>query len=248
MSLTTGTYQAARIGADVKAGVAGSAGTIATRAQNKFVGRAAAGAMTGGKLGRTAHGGRMPSVLAVGAGAAAGLLPGRAKLTAGLYRLSRKLNDLDTLISADVTRMGKRYRHKLTGRYSLSKIYKKASFRGKEAMLSRFSAWRTEQIHSVENLCKAYSMRMEQYAKANAPWIDRTGAAREGLTGYTRTDENWRFVGIAHTVEYGRALEQDFHGEYAILKPTRDRFAPRFVNDLNQLMRRGDIDTGEPAS
>lgn len=60
----------------------------------------------------------------------------------------------------------------------------------------------------------------ESYAKANRPWTDRTGRARQGLTGITEARGNgWR-VGIAHTVDYGMWLEYARNKKYAILEPT----------------------------
>ena len=42
-------------------------------------------------------------------------------------------------------------------------------------------------IPVVESVLRRESLRMETHAKQNAPWTDRTGAARRGLTGSVET-------------------------------------------------------------
>lgn len=60
----------------------------------------------------------------------------------------------------------------------------------------------------------------ESYAKEHRPWTDRTGRARQGLTGYvTSNGMGWR-INIAHTVDYGIWLEYAREKKYAILEPT----------------------------
>lgn len=60
----------------------------------------------------------------------------------------------------------------------------------------------------------------ESYAKANRPWTDRTGNARQGLRGYTTDIPNGVRVNIAHSVDYGIWLEYAHEKKYAILEPT----------------------------
>lgn len=60
----------------------------------------------------------------------------------------------------------------------------------------------------------------ESYAKANRPWKDRTGAARQRLNGYTEAILHGVRVCIAHGVSYGIYLELSHGKKYAILEPT----------------------------
>ena len=60
----------------------------------------------------------------------------------------------------------------------------------------------------------------ESYAKRNRPWTDRTGRARQGLTGYCIVRANGVRICIAHTVDYGLWLEYAREKKYAILEPT----------------------------
>jgi hypothetical protein len=94
---------------------------------------------------------------------------------------------------------------------------------------------------AVERKCEAfakltlshYAQKMEQYAKENAPWEDRTGDARRGLRGeafyHPGVDMG---VVLAHTVEYGQYLETANNSKDAILKPTVDHFMPDVKTDL----------------
>lgn len=81
---------------------------------------------------------------------------------------------------------------------------------------------------------------MEEYAKARAPWRDRTTDARKGLYGYAdRVEDNAFIAGVAHaqTVDYGIWLETRWNGKFAIIAPTQAAFASKA----------GDIIAGEIA-
>jgi hypothetical protein len=82
----------------------------------------------------------------------------------------------------------------------------------------------------------SYAQKMEQYAKAEAPWEDRTGDARKGLRGdvFYRPGVDMG-VTLAHTVEYGQYLETANDGKYAILKPTVEHFMPEIKNTLRRV-------------
>lgn len=62
--------------------------------------------------------------------------------------------------------------------------------------------------------------QLESYAKQNRPWTDRTGRARQGLTGSAGQTQNGAQVVLAHTVDYGVWLELAHEKNYAIVEPT----------------------------
>ena len=79
---------------------------------------------------------------------------------------------------------------------------------------------------------------MERYAKTNAPWTDRTGAARRGLHGYVLRISHTRYAAvIAHgrLVPYGGALEARPHT--AILRQTLSLHAPRTWPAIRRLLQ-----------
>jgi hypothetical protein len=76
----------------------------------------------------------------------------------------------------------------------------------------------------------------ESYAKQNRPWIDRTGRARQGLTGYVKTISNGYRIVIAHTVDYGLWLEMARNKKYAILEPTVRLKGQSAINGMSRLI------------
>jgi hypothetical protein len=73
---------------------------------------------------------------------------------------------------------------------------------------------------------------VQEYARSHAPWEDRTGDARDGLTA----EGDFSFVSytitLYHTVDYGIWLETRWHGKYAIILPTIEVMGPRFMAEL----------------
>jgi hypothetical protein len=60
---------------------------------------------------------------------------------------------------------------------------------------------------AIGQLADLFSARMEAYAKQNAPWTDRTGAARAGLRGFTVKAAASVVLYLVHSVSYGVFLE-----------------------------------------
>jgi hypothetical protein len=67
------------------------------------------------------------------------------------------------------------------------------------------------------------------YAQDNAPWGDRTGAARAGLGVVVEELEGGGAVGLSlyHSVDYGYWLEVIQSGRFAVIMPTLEMFAPQ---------------------
>ena len=78
----------------------------------------------------------------------------------------------------------------------------------------------------------------ESYAKSNRPWTDRTGRARQGLTGYVKTTETGYRIVIAHTVDYGIWLEFARERKYAILEPTVRLKGQEAIQGMKHLLDR----------
>ena len=79
--------------------------------------------------------------------------------------------------------------------------------------------------------------QLEQYAKANAIWEDRTGAARAGLTAWAQNDGGIVSVTLSHTVEYGFWLEVIQNGRFAIIGPTIEAEARRITYNAIRRIR-----------
>lgn len=72
---------------------------------------------------------------------------------------------------------------------------------------------------------------IESYAKNNAPWDDRTGAARNGLTAEVNRMDGTISLDLFHTVDYGQWLEVIQNGRFAVILPTLEKFAKELGNN-----------------
>lgn len=89
---------------------------------------------------------------------------------------------------------------------------------------------------AVGMLCETAAKNLEGDAKDQARWVDRTGAARQRLQGYTyRTSTGWRIV-LAHGVDYGIWLELANEKRFAIVGPLIDLTSPYILQDFRNLM------------
>lgn len=79
---------------------------------------------------------------------------------------------------------------------------------------------------------------VENYMKDNAPWQDRTGNARNGLTAQAYKEGEEIGIELAHSVPYGIYLEVRFSGTYAIIQPTIDHMGPIVMSRFNRLLDR----------
>lgn len=78
---------------------------------------------------------------------------------------------------------------------------------------------------------------VEDYMKANAPWGDRSGAARAGLTAdYVDGGIFQHAIVLYHTVDYGIWLEIRWNGQYAIIVPTMEKFGPEVMAGMGGLI------------
>jgi hypothetical protein len=80
---------------------------------------------------------------------------------------------------------------------------------------------------------EGFAREVENYAKEHAPWQDRTGEARQGLTAIGKQRLVYYEIELFHTVEYGVWLEVRWNGKYAIIEPTLEVMGPRLMASLD---------------
>lgn len=72
---------------------------------------------------------------------------------------------------------------------------------------------------------------MQGYARANAPWQDRSGNARRNIRGFAgvapQTDCWCASIEHGPYIDYGVWLETRWNGRYAIVGPTQELFSSR---------------------
>jgi hypothetical protein len=74
------------------------------------------------------------------------------------------------------------------------------------------------------------------YMKVNAPWTDRTGAARGGLAAIPHNSGGTHEIDLAYSVYYGIFLEVCNSGKYAIITPSIRIIGQKLMQDLNGLL------------
>ena len=79
--------------------------------------------------------------------------------------------------------------------------------------------------------------KFENYAKQNRRWTDRTGHARQRLTGWVEVLANKVRINIGHGVDYGVYLELCNERRYEILQPTINACSKEVLNGFSGLMR-----------
>ena len=83
---------------------------------------------------------------------------------------------------------------------------------------------------------KKIAAEMENYAKTNRTWTDRTGTARRSITGSVDEKIGAVVIYLAIGVEYGPPLEEGFGGRYAIIKPTIDVYRRKYLNQYKGIL------------
>ena len=76
------------------------------------------------------------------------------------------------------------------------------------------------------------------WLKTNAPWTDRTGAARSGLTAIPLNKGHIHEIFMSYSVYYGIWLEVANSGKYTILIPGLRVIGNKLMRDLDGLIDR----------
>lgn len=98
-----------------------------------------------------------------------------------------------------------------------------------------FDAYARAVFQTARNLAEQNAQEMEAWAKANAPWQDRTGAARQGL----HATVDGTTITLSHGVPYGLWLEVANGGRYAIIAQAIDTFGVRYMDALQRALAGG---------
>jgi hypothetical protein len=87
--------------------------------------------------------------------------------------------------------------------------------------------WDDVGADAVEGLARG----VEDAARGNAPWDDRTGDARSGLKAEVQHEGGDIILTLYHTVEYGLWLEVIQNGSFATIMPTLEQEGPRLMRE-----------------
>ncbi len=105
-------------------------------------------------------------------------------------------------------------------------------------LLPRMNAWQKNFDVGLNMYCNTVAKNpLEEDAKNNAPWTDRTGQARQRLTAYvTKIQPGVYEITLAHGVSYGIWLELAHEKRFATIMPTINKDQKEIMNGLKILM------------
>ena len=92
-------------------------------------------------------------------------------------------------------------------------------------------------MNAVFDLAQFFAAKIESHAKATAPWTDRTGNARQGLTARAFRTATAVSIILWHSVSYGIWLEVKNAGRFAVILPTLEAHYSPYMRAIEGLMR-----------
>lgn len=82
------------------------------------------------------------------------------------------------------------------------------------------------------------ALKLQNSARKNAPWTDRTGHARQRLTCITKVVDRGFQEELSHGVDYGIWLELAHEKKFAIIDPTIKKEGPAIIAGFNRLLEK----------
>lgn len=111
-------------------------------------------------------------------------------------------------------------------------------WQGREDINRNLMLYTAKVREALLNLAQYFAARMEEYAKTNAPWQDRTANARQSLYAHAFTmAEEAVVIRLGHGVNYGIFLETRWAGKYSVLWPTIQAHLPQIRRMLDEIFR-----------
>lgn len=104
------------------------------------------------------------------------------------------------------------------------------------AALKGTSEAQLRMMFAVEKYGQAAAAKLEAKAKADAPWTDRTGLARQTITGVSDWVGEGLRVGIAGNMHYSTYLEFKNDGRFAVLWPTLNGMSAEILQGMANLI------------
>ena len=104
-------------------------------------------------------------------------------------------------------------------------------------LLDYFDTADARAIRAVDMYAAEGAKKMENYAKRNRTWTDRTGHARQRLHGWVEKRANSVRIYIGHGVDYGYQLEMKHQQRFAILNQTINALGPSIVKGFKGMLK-----------
>lgn len=92
---------------------------------------------------------------------------------------------------------------------------------------------------AIRMYAETSALKLQNSARKNARWTDRTGHARQRLTGDVLIVSNGYKLRLAHGVDYGKWLELAHEKRFAIIQETIDSVGTyEIMPGFQQLLKR----------
>lgn len=98
-------------------------------------------------------------------------------------------------------------------------------------------AWHRALDNTIFQIAQFYAPQIEAWMKANAPWMDHTGNARQTLWAVADRDGRTVIIEFGYGVFYGKHLEYKNGGRFAIIDPALDHWSPIIGNTTQQVLK-----------
>lgn len=111
------------------------------------------------------------------------------------------------------------------------------TYRGDRAVIRNLHDFEERVEDNLLSEMERLALRMENEAKTNRPWTDRTGNARRSIRGTAGKDGLNYIAVLAIGVYYGKYLELSNGGKYRVVRPTIDGNRQAFIAALKRAFR-----------
>ncbi len=91
---------------------------------------------------------------------------------------------------------------------------------GVPQMVANMNSYQGRVLFAIQQVCNYFAVVLEQSAKQEAPWQDRTANARQSLHAWVEVSQDVVSLYLSHGVDYGVYLETKYAGRYAIIWDT----------------------------
>ena len=97
-------------------------------------------------------------------------------------------------------------------------------------------AWALRLNEAIFALAQFYAPQIESWMKANAPWVDRTGNARQSLWAVASREGHNVIIEMGYGVIYAIYLEYANGGRYSVIQPALDEWGGQLGAAVQRLL------------
>lgn len=122
------------------------------------------------------------------------------------------------------------------GRFRSPKKYEKNKYFEVDTLTEGLANFQFKTMDRMSEIAVEFAGELLDYARQNAPWNDRTGDARGGLSSEVTAENESLEIQLYHTVTYGIWLEIRWGGKYAIIIPTVEQKGAELFDRMDNIL------------